>query len=516
MPVVGAAATPTHEDVRNAILRTIDYAFRRRGLTANTLPGSDHYIRADAYARRVSVAIANYQLALTDISPLRAVGDALTELASVFGVERRAASKASGFAQIFTTPTTATVTIPSGFKLKGPTGELYETTGTSIGIANQAYVAVQSVNTGSGTNQAAVTAAGAVVQMQWLSSSVGRLNPIAWLDAGGITGGRDEDDDETLRARLIDRLSFPKAGGNSAYIRSLAEDSTSAIEKAYVYPAVRGAGSYDVALTKAGGNRVVSAENIAIAKNAILAEMPGIVSLNTTSVASTEVDVVVKLTLPNPITAGGAGGGWRDASPWPGGTFAAGSNDGKVTAYVTATDTATVRTTSTPVVGQRIAIWSPISVDPEDDNSLGIFKELTIETVGGSSGAYTITVVGGFSGNLTNPAGAYVSPGAFKIVEYGRAVKQKIALLGPGEKTTNVDILPRGRRNPGPEISNPSDLSSRIIDTLTTNYGEVGGAEYQARFATGTTTTTTAPGVPTTTADPPKILALKYLAFRKE
>ena len=96
LPTVTGASYPTHEETRDGILRGIAYAFSRRNLTANVLPGSDHYIRADVYARRVMVAVTNNKLAIADSNPLTATGTALRTLCRIFGVEERAAASASG------------------------------------------------------------------------------------------------------------------------------------------------------------------------------------------------------------------------------------------------------------------------------------------------------------------------------------------------------------------------------------------------------------------------------------
>ena len=89
LPTVTGANYPTHEEIRDGILRGIAYAFNRRSITANVLPGSDHYVRADVYARRVMVAVTNNQLAIAQSNPLTATGADLRVLCRVFGVTER-------------------------------------------------------------------------------------------------------------------------------------------------------------------------------------------------------------------------------------------------------------------------------------------------------------------------------------------------------------------------------------------------------------------------------------------
>lgn len=494
LPVVGDAAYPTPAEVRDAILRTVAFACARRGVTANVLPGSDHYIRADAIAKRISVAMANNRIALADYSPLTATGDALRDLCTVYGVPERAASSASGSVTI---TCTGTITIPADFVATAPSGLKYKTTGASIAITTGAKVELIAVSTGAATNVDPSTV------LSWDSASIGSLAPTCTVDADGFTGGFDTDTDEQLRSRLLDRLANPAGGGNVAQVRQWAEDASSAVERAFCYAGVRGAGTYDVAVTAAGGDRTVPGATVTTIEALVDAQHPGHCDVNATTVSPERVDVILSATMPTPASTGGAGNGWRDTVPWPSGAVTLGVNDGKVTGY--AAPTATVRTTATPVAGQRIGVW-----DPGTDE--GTFYEYTIATVGGVAGAWTITVVGGF---MVSPLNCYVSAGATRLVDYGAAFLALVRGLGPGEKTANEDILPRGRRQPTVDVAAPSDLTTSLLAAITTAYPEITDLTYAARVATGTTNALTSPSIPATTADPPKILVLKHLSIRK-
>jgi len=59
-----------------------------------------------------------------------------------------------------------------------------------------------------------------------------------------------------------------------------------------------------------------------------------------------------------------------------------------------------------------------------------------------------------------------------------------------------------------------ADLTSRLQAAVTNQYDELAGLEYMLRVETGTATPRSSPGVPATTADPPKVLVLKHLAIR--
>lgn len=495
LPTVGTISYPTAAEIRDGILRTIKLGCARVGITVNVLYGSEPYTKAEAMARRLVVAFANNKVALEDYSPLTATGDRLRQIAAVFGVTERAASSATGFVVI---SSTGLVTIPAGYRAVAPNGETYDTI-TANTVANGGAVELVAVNTGSATNQVAGT------KLTWTSAAVGALGATCTVAVGGIDGGVEADDDEAIRERLLDRLANPAVGGNNADVKAKAQDSNAAVQAAYVYSALRGPSSLDVALTKEGDDRELSDANVSITEAAVRAALPGYADVNVTAVTAQEVDVVLRATLPAPTTSGGAGGGWVDGTSWPQGTPAAGTNDGKVTAYTA--PTATVRTTTSPVVGQRIGVWDPVGE---------VMHQYTITTIGGVSGAYTITVQGleGAAGFKANPLGAYISAGAVNLDAYAATMLAEVLKLGPGEKTDSLDLLPRARRYPNVDSKAPTSLDNRILGNMQAAHPEL-TADYGLRLDTGTTTTRTTPGLPTTTTDPPNILVLKHFAIWK-
>lgn len=495
LPTVGTIAYPTVAETRDGMLRTIKLGLARAGITVNVLPGSDYYIRCEALARRLMVAYANNKIALEDYNPLTARGEALVQIAAVFGVLKRPASGGTGYVTIVSS---STVIIPAGYQAVAPNGELYEAI-TGGSVANGDNVELKAVGTGKRTNQPVGT------KLVWTSAAVGALSNVATVAAGGIDGGNDTDTDEVLRQRLLDRLANPSVGGNAANVKATCEDASAGVEAAYVYDAARGPSSVDAAVTKEGGDRTLSSATVALCRSRLIAALPGHVSVNVTSVDAQGVDVVLRATLPEAVAAGGAGGGWRDGVPWPQGTPAAGTDDGKVTAY--SAPTATVRTTTAPVVGNNIGIWDAVGQ---------VMHEYTITTVGGVSGAYTIKVQGleGAAGFKADPTDAYVSAGAQNLAGYAAQMLSEVEALGPGEKTASLELLPRARRYPTASNKHPRDLDNRILGNLQKAYPEL-VTEYGLRLATGTTTTLTGPSIPNTTTDPPKILVLKQFAIWK-
>jgi uncharacterized phage protein gp47/JayE len=506
LPTVGSASYPTPDEVLGAILAALRYSYSRAGLTVNVAKGSEPYIRAKVFADRVSIALANNEIALTNFSPLDATGDDLTELASVFGITKRPAAAAAGLVTIGVA--TGSVTIPAGFQCTSALGIQYQTT-SSVTVSNGDTVAVQAVSTGSDTNLAATSI------VTWDSAAIGSLLQTATVAAGGIDGGVAEDTDEVLRTRLLRRLQFPAVGGNAAQVAAWAEEATAAVQVAFVYPAVRGPSSYDVVVVSSDADRALSTANVNTIEAAILGQMPGSADLNCTTVNGQAVDIIVNTTLPLPVNAGGGGGGWRDNAPWPSTADAAGTF-ARVTSIANLLTNRQITVNSTaadpPVAGKRFGIWNPTG----GSAGTGEMHEFTIQAVGGAPGAYVITIDSASDAIDFITTWMYCSAGAVNLKTYAADFLAAMQLLGPGEKTTNTDILPRGRRTPGPDLEYPTDLTSLLLASVSNEHDEILNMTYAATYDTGTVVARTSPGVPATTADPPRILTLQNLSFRRQ
>lgn len=496
LPTVGDINYPSVEEIRDGALRTIKLGLARVGITVNVLPGSDPFVRAEAWARRAVIAFANNRIRYEDLSPLTTKGDSLVAVAAIFGVTKRPASKSTGFLKI---KCVGTVTIPTGYRCTAGNGQQYDPV-TAATLATNGKIEVMSVLTGKATAQTAG------VQVTWNKTSIGALNVIATVDVGGLDGGVDEDDEETLRRRLLDKLANPAGGGNAAQVRQLSEEATAAVSRAYVYMAVRGPATYDVAVVGADGDRTLSNATVGLVA-ANLATMPAHADGNVTSVIAEPVNILLLGTLPLPTTAGGTGGGWADGSPWPNNStaLAVGTNDGKVTAYTA--PTATVRVTPTPVVGNRIGIW---------DGTAQVVYEYTIIFVGGAPGAWTIRVQGldGSTGFKTTPLNSYVSAGATNLTLYATKFLALMLALGPGEKSTSIDVLPRGQRQPVVSGDDPRDVDNRMLGLLMAAYPEL-EVSYGFRLETTGVSDQFSPSVPAAAVSPPRVLTLKNFVLWK-
>jgi len=509
IPSVENQEYPSPEEMLSQLLSDIRYGYARSGITVNVSSGSELFIRCKAIATRLSIAVQNNRLSLVDISPLDAEDDALTKLAGIFGVTRRPASSGAGLVQV-TVFGGGTVVIPSGFGITSPDGLVYETTQANT-VATLGFVEVQSTSTGSTTDQDPGTI------LTWDSAAIGSLGQNATVAGGGIDGGRNADDDDALRNRLLQRLGFPEVGGNTSQIISFAEAATAAVEQAFVYSSVRGPASYDVAVTAAGGDRTLSNANVNLVASNILANMPGTADLNATSVLAQLIDVVLLADLPLPVNAGGAGGGWRDAVPWPSDAEAIAGEQARVINISDLLTLSQIDVDSTnsdpPKIGDRFGIWNPAG----GSDATGAMNEFSILGVTAIAGGFTITIDTAQSDAISFiTTGMYCSAGALNLKQYASDFLDQMKLLGPGEKTDNPDILPRGRRRPIIDIEFPRKLTNVQISNVLEKHDEVLNLEYKRRFASGTQTVLTTPSIPLTTADPPRILVLQNLAIKAQ
>jgi uncharacterized phage protein gp47/JayE len=509
LPQVTDAFYPTPEEVLAIALTNVRYAYDTEGVEVNVTEGSELYERFKVFSDLVSIAIANNELALADVSPLEATGDALTELAGMYGVWARPASSAAG--TVIVGVVGAAVTIPNDYVCTSPFGIQFDTI-SAFTVGDGEGVTIQAISGGANTE----LEEGDIVT--WDSAAIGTLDQTAVVGVGGITGGHDADTEEDVRRRLLQRLRDPSIGGNAAFVASVAEGASAGVERGFVHMAARGPSSYDVAITRDAGDRVLSTAIVNLVASTILGEMPGSADLNVTSVLAEEVDVIINMELPLPVNAGGAGGGWRDATPVPSTSEVAADTYGEITSVQVDANRIIVNNSSAdiPLAGNRIGIW-----DPDEE----VMNEFTIRTVTGATGAYTLTLDGsvGFV-----EAGMFISAGAINLAQYASEFLAAMRALGPGEKTENIDKLPRALRYPSADIEFPQNLTSIQLTAVSNVHPEVLNMEYEldkalvagtgdvAGGGTGTFEEIKSPTVATIETDPPSILVLRNLSFRRK
>ncbi len=193
-------------------------------------------IIATAIAAAVHGLYGYIQQLSTQAVPYTATDADLERWASLWGVGRRSPTITTGTIVI---TGDAGATVPAETALQSPSGTEYRTTAAVvIGGGGSVPAAIIAQVTGSIGNQPAG------VVLSFVSPALG-VNALASVDANGLNGGADREDDESLRARLMARISNPPHGGNAEDYRRWALD-VPGITRAWVFPLYLGAGNVRV------------------------------------------------------------------------------------------------------------------------------------------------------------------------------------------------------------------------------------------------------------------------------
>lgn len=489
---------PTIESVTEGALRFFRQHLVKNGVPvssaqAATQKGGDRWATVSAFATPLAVVLANCRLKEDATSPDTAIGDDLDALCAVYGLTRSAGAGASGNVVV---TCTGVVTYAAGQELVAASnGKRYRVVAVAT-VPTGSNVGVIGIDTGTETN----LAQGEI--LTWTQPPTGSATTCV-VASGGLTNGQPADTNSRLRKRLLKRLREPQNGGSWAHYQRWIEDTSSSVENAYVYPAAQGPGTVHAAYTVEGTRdndyqrAGTSALTTSIA-DAVVLQAPEFADTTITTVDHEDLSVVLKLTLPNPVVQGGAGGGWIDKSTvrWP---PALGS--GAVTvSSVTDSDSFVVTSTTVPVDGAWIHIFDSTN------------REVLLARVvshSGSSGSYTINLDRALSGVT---AGDHVFPASERGGKYADTFMAEVAKLAPGEKTTEVDVLPRAYRHPRAIDGFPSGLTTRQLTAVQTSYGEIQNASYFALNGSTGYTLPLEPSVPGAVTSAPNIWRVKHFA----
>lgn len=467
----------------------------------NVARGSDTYGRGTAVASAAQMVMAR-QVALQDAQMAdTSTGDDLIRLCGLNGVE---VSGGAGAAGSVLADCTGTVTYPVDLEGKADDGLRYQVVGTTAAV-NGGQVPIIGRDVGKRTNKAAGT------KITWTSPPAGS-NATATVDVDGLRFGVDADTEVSLRRKLKDALRHPRRNSNWAAIAKDAEDSSAAIEKAFVYPALYGPSTMHIAVAVAADadeqyTREAPGSIVLIAANAVIARHPEHVDLTTTTVSNWDVDVILKISIPNPKAEGGAGGGWKDltASRWPRALNAVTPYAVRLYSAPTNPKQIVVVSDTEPVVDAHIAIWS---------STAKALARTRIRAVTGSASPYTVDLYEPIA--ITDfVTGDGLMADADHLDEYCATVAAAFAALGPGEKTTVAAKLPRAYRRPRVNQEWPSDFSSKQTDVLSTKHAEISHVAFYRAFdsASAYTALPIACPVVSTVGTAPYILRLGKVAF---
>ena len=174
----------------------------------------------------------------------------LLRIASLYGINRKAAQFAAGNNVVFTG--TDGKTIPEGTLLRRSDGVEFVTTADGTIAAGEAIIPVQAVladteaitgNTDSG------------VQLSLISPIAG-VDSSATIQGDGITGGIAQEGIESVRQRLLKRLRQPPHGGAKHDYEQWALE-IAGVTRAWVYPNLLGPGTVGVTFVEDGNNPII-------------------------------------------------------------------------------------------------------------------------------------------------------------------------------------------------------------------------------------------------------------------
>jgi hypothetical protein len=453
----------TAEEIAQDIVNSKKASYLKRGKEILVAPGSQYYIDANDLAQQIYAASQSFELKAADMMPDTAVGDALYRQAAIRGLSLRAAGPSTGQI-IFDCSIATPIGVAQGVILSDTSGATYE---VSIGglFSDGDLIDIDSIDTGTSTN----LAEGEV--LRW-ASPPSFANSTATVGVGGLIGGVDSETDENLRGRLLDRIQHPPGGGNWSQLALAAEESASAVQKAFVYMACNGPSTVHVAVCGAPTqtNKSRQMNNLIITSKVtpgILEVMPEFAELVVTNVVDYPASVSVGLSLPDATTASipGPGGGWTDAQPFPVPDYSANTFCGAI--YINSTEII-IQSTLPPVAGTSRVVW----INKADWT---VHKTVIDSFTTAGVGLYDCILHDPFAGLVS---GDWIFPDAENIETYIDALLTSFSNLGPGQKTNSTNLLPKAYRRPLVNQSWSSSISPSILKFIENTGDEVLDVQY--------------------------------------
>ncbi|MBI3677401.1 MAG: baseplate J/gp47 family protein [Proteobacteria bacterium] len=232
--------SPTYNDVLSSILT--DYSNLIPG--ADTTPGSDIHARAAALAAAVWGAYNHQEWIARQILPDTCDSATLDRHAAIHGLSRKPVASASG---------TVLLTGQDGTVV--PTGTFF-VTADGIAMTSSAPGTIGVPTTGQGSVSATAAPGGVVGNIAGTAALTVQnpppgLNSSAFTKNNSFSGGTDAESDASLKARLLDKLQKPPAGGNKNDYRQWAL-SVPGVADAMVFPLRLGFGSTSVVIMGPG------------------------------------------------------------------------------------------------------------------------------------------------------------------------------------------------------------------------------------------------------------------------
>lgn len=203
--------------------------------TGKLLPSSILAVLGNAEAGSVHLLYGYMDWLSRQLFPDTAEDELLDQWAGVWKVTRKPATRADG--NVTFTGINASV-VPSGTQILRSDGVEFRTTASGIVASGTVTVAAEAVLLGAqGDTEVAIV--------------LSLVNPVAGVDgtatvaSGGLTGGENQESDDSLRARLLTRIQEPPHGGAAQDYIAWAL-AVPGVTRAWVYPNHLGVGTVGV------------------------------------------------------------------------------------------------------------------------------------------------------------------------------------------------------------------------------------------------------------------------------
>jgi len=449
-----------------------------------TAEGSHFDLMATADANALAMLTANQVLLDADSDPTRATGDALDELREAAGLPEITTQAASGYLQVGTTALNPLVT-PDGMRILCPGALTAKSVGSQSGVITGSIIPFVMSTPGIQGNLKAGT-------------KVRFTDPISGLNSDAVvtadmTDGTDAESDTRKRRRIMNRRQNAPAADNWGRLREVALSATTAVDNAFIYPALGGAGSCKTVLTApwrnggSGQTRVVTAQSIALVR-----------ALYEDNFSTDDALYHIESSVDEPVDTRilirlqGSAAYWADATPWP-------TVNATISSVVSTTNfhITCASATTAPPVGTTVMIWSVADL---------AFRTAVLQTVYTvTSTEYAVTVAGWSGGALTSfTDGLYLGPACKNAKAYGDKALDVFGGLTPGEGCLTIQ-KPRSLRRPLESQDEPMAYGPQAFNQMISPFPEITSASIA--YANKTAPTAVNPDTA------PNVLVLRNLMF---
>lgn len=232
---------PSFDEVRTLLLAAMSGRFPN----ANLNQRSSLYKMISAFALAATDVNYNLSQVQLDLMPDTAEGDFLRRWATIYGLTPKGASTSAATAGLRVFGDVAAIIPNNEPMIHPPSGLLFETRSAgAVAASGFADVDVASTSTGVQTNLEVGQ------ELQFLTTPTG-------LEANArivveMTSATDQELDDALRERLLNRIGQPAAGGNRNDYEQFLLAAAPYVATGYVYPGRNGLGTVDLAALKSG------------------------------------------------------------------------------------------------------------------------------------------------------------------------------------------------------------------------------------------------------------------------